>query len=88
MTRQGKARELIDVQTDGRCVRKPRIFESDSNYAMDVAETEPPNTNAFFGSGGVSVWAADTAGLKVRGCIAIAAAQGPDVSRCVDMKFE
>ncbi len=47
-----------------------------------------PNTNAFFGGGGVSVRVADMAGLKVRGCIAIAASQGPDVSRCVDMKFE
>jgi hypothetical protein len=87
VTRQGKAREVIDVQSDGHCARKPRIFESDSSYEMDAAETEPPNANAFFGRGGASIWAADTTRQKVRGCITIATAQGSDVSRCIDMQF-
>ena len=81
------AKEVITVQSDGRCARKVRIFDSDSSYEFDVAETEPPSTNAFFGRGGVSVWAADTTRQKVRGCITIATGLGSDVSRCVDMEF-
>ena len=57
------------MQTDGGCTKKPRIFEANSNYAFDATETEPPNTNSFFGPGGYSIWAGDTNPQKVRGCI-------------------
>ena len=86
MTKDNK--EVLNVQTDGGCVRKPRIFETDSTYAFDAAETEPPNTNSFFGPGGYAVWASDTTAQKVRGCIIITTGFGADVSRCLDMKFE
>ena len=87
MTRDNK--EVINVQADGSCSKKPRIFDSDSNYAFDATETEPPNTNSFFGTGGYSIWAIDTTQQKVRGCITISTGLGnKDVSKCVDMKFE
>jgi len=85
LTRDNK--EVINVQTDGACTRRPRIFETDGNYDFDVAETTPPNTNSFFGSGGYSAWAADTKTRKVRGCITIASGLGSDVSKCLDMTF-
>src|SRR5664279_1849569 len=53
-------KEVINVQTDGSCAKKPRIFETDSNYSFDATETEPPNTNSFFGTGGYAIWASDT----------------------------
>src|SRR5215475_16035701 len=58
LTRDNK--EVINVQTDGSCTKKPRIFETDSHYAFDATETEAVNTNSFFGPGGYAVWAADT----------------------------
>ena len=82
LTRDNK--EVINVQTDGSCTKKPRIFDGDSSYSFDATETEPPNTNSFFGQGGYAVWASDNNARKVRGCIVI----GSDVSKCVDMKFE
>jgi hypothetical protein len=86
LTRDNK--EIISSQSDGGCVRKPRIFESDGSYQFDATETEPPNTNSFFGPGGYAAWASDTTTQKVRGCIIIASGLGSDVSKCVDMKFE
>jgi hypothetical protein len=86
LTRDNK--EVINVQADGSCVSKPRIFDTDSNYAFDATETEPPNTNSFFGTGGYSVWAADTTQQKVRGCIIISSGLGSDVSKCLDMTFQ
>jgi hypothetical protein len=86
LTRDNK--EVINVQTDGGCARKPRIFDTDSNYAFDATETEPANTNSFFGPGGYSIWAADTTQQKVRGCITISSGLGSDISKCVDMTFE
>jgi hypothetical protein len=86
ITRDNK--EVINVQTDGGCTKKPRIFDTDSNYAFDATETEPPNTNSFFGSGGYSIWAADTTQQKVRGCIIIASGLGSDISKCLDMTFQ
>lgn len=86
MTRDAK--EVVNVQTDGGCIKKPRIFETDSIYSFDVAETEPPNTNSFFGTGGIALWASDMTTQKVRGCISIASGFGSDIMRCVDMKFE
>src|SRR5882757_874841 len=86
LTRDNK--EILSVQTDGGCVKKPRIFETDSSYSFDATETEPPNTNSFFGTGGYAVWASDNTTQKVRGCIIIASGLGSDVTKCVDMKFE
>ncbi|MCW5703093.1 MAG: hypothetical protein AB7I42_18435 [Bradyrhizobium sp.] len=86
LTRDNK--EVINVQADGNCVKKPRIFDADSHYSFDATETEPPNTNSFFGPGGFAVWASDNAKQKVRGCITIASGLGTDVSRCVDMTFQ
>jgi hypothetical protein len=86
LTRDNK--EVINVQADGGCARKPRIFEVDSNYSFDATETEPPNTNSFFGTGGYAVWASDNATLKVRGCIIISSGLGSDIAKCIDMKFE
>lgn len=86
MTRDAK--EIINVQTDGGCARKPRIFDTDSSYSFDATETEPPNTNSYFGTGGYAVWASDNTAQKVRGCIIITSGLGSDVTKCVDMKFE
>jgi hypothetical protein len=86
LTRDNK--EVINVQTDGSCTKKPRIFDADSSYSFDATETEPPNTNSFFGTGGYAVWASDNTTQKVRGCIIIASGLGSDVAKCVDMKFE
>ena len=86
LTRDNK--EVINVQTDGSCTKKPRIFENDSNYDFDATETEPPNTNSFFGNGGYSIWVADTTQQKLRGCITIASGLGSDVTKCQDMTFQ
>ena len=86
LTRDNK--EVINVQTDGGCSKRPRIFETDSNYSFDATETEPPNTNAFFGPGGYAVWASDNTERKVRGCIIISSGLGSDIAKCLDMKFE
>ena len=86
LTRDNK--EVINVQTDGGCTKKPRIFDTDSNYSFDATETEPPNTNSFFGPGGYAVWASDTTTPKVRGCIIISSGLGSDISKCLDMTFQ
>jgi hypothetical protein len=86
LTRDNK--EVINVQSDGGCAKKPRIFDTDSNYSFDATETEPPNTNAFFGTGGYAVWASDNSVRKVRGCIIISSGLGSDISKCLDMKFD
>jgi hypothetical protein len=86
LTRDNK--EVINVQADGACTKKPRIFDTDGRYSFDATETEPPNTNSFFGPGGYSVWAADVNTQKVRGCIIISSGLGSDISKCLDMKFE
>jgi len=86
LTRDNK--EVINVQSDGGCTKKPRVFEVDSNYSFDATETEPPNTNAFFGSGGYAIWASDNTAQKVRGCIIISSGLGSDISKCLDMTFQ
>jgi hypothetical protein len=86
LTRDNK--EVINVQTDGGCTKKPRIFETDGNYSFDATETEPPNTNSFFGPGGYAIWASDTTVQKVRGCITISSGLGSDISKCLDMTFQ
>jgi hypothetical protein len=85
LTRDNK--EVINVQADGGCTKKPRIFDTDSNYSFDATETEPPNTNSFFGPGGYSVWASDNTTRKVRGCITISSGLGSDILKCLDMTF-
>jgi hypothetical protein len=86
LTRDNK--EVINVQTDGGCTKKPRIFENDSNYSFDATETEAPNTNSFFGPGGYAIWASDNTAQKARGCITISSGLGSDISKCVDMSFQ
>ena len=86
LTRDNK--EVINVQADGGCTKRPRIFDNDSSYSFDAAETEPPNTNSFFGSGGYSVWASDNTAKRVRGCITISSGLGSDISKCLDMTFQ
>jgi hypothetical protein len=81
-------KEVIDVRADGGCTKKPRIFESDSDYSFDATETEPPNTNSFFGPGGYSIWVSDNTKQRVRGCITISSGLGQDVSKCLDMTFQ
>jgi hypothetical protein len=86
LTRDNK--EVINVQADGGCTKKPRIFDNDSSYSFDATETEPPNTNSFFGPGGYSIWASDNTAQKVRGCITISSGLGSDISKCLDMTFQ
>ena len=86
LTRDNK--EVINVQADGGCTKKPRIFDADSSYSFDATETEPPNTNSFFGPGGYAIWASDNNALKVRGCIIISSGLGSDIAKCIDMKFD
>jgi len=86
LTRDNK--EVINVQTDGGCTKKPRIFETDGNYSFDATETEPPNTNSFFGPGGYAIWASDNTIQKIRGCITISSGLGSDISKCLDMTFQ
>jgi hypothetical protein len=86
LTRDNK--EVINVQSDGGCAKKPRIFDTDSNYSFDATETEPPNTNSFFGPGGYSIWASDNNERRVRGCITISSGLGSDISKCLDMTFQ
>jgi hypothetical protein len=86
LTRDNK--EVINVQTDGGCAKKPRIFETDGSYSFDATETEPPNTNSFFGPGGYAIWASDNNAQKVRGCIIISSGLGSDISKCLDMNFQ
>src|ERR1700749_3432937 len=86
LTRDNK--EVINVQTDGGCVKKPRIFDNDSHYSFDATETEAPNTNSFFGPGGYSIWVSDNTAQKVRGCITISSGLGSRISKCLDMTFQ
>jgi hypothetical protein len=86
LTRDNK--EVINVQTDSGCAKRPRIFDTDSSYSFDATETEPPNTNSFFGTGGYAVWASDNNSQKVRGCIIISSGLGSDISKCLDMTFQ
>ncbi len=86
VTRDNK--EVLKVDTDGSCKLKARIFPADSNYAFDATETEPPNTNSFFGSGGSAIWVSDSTKLSAKGCIILSVGVGPDVLKCVDMTFD
>ncbi len=79
---------VLKTETDGKCTSLGRIFPTDSSYSFDATETEPPNTNSFFGSGGTAIWVSDATSLKVRGCIRLVTGIGPDLQNCVDMTFE
>lgn len=86
VTRDNK--EVLKIDTGGGCVLKTRIFPEDSNYSFDATETEPPNTNSFFGSGGSAIWVSDNSKLNVKGCIQLVVGVAPDVLKCVDMTFD
>ena len=86
LTRDDK--EIINTHTDGGCIKKPRVFDNDSTYSFDAAETGPPNTNSFFGAGGYAVWASDNTAPRIRGCISIDSKLGSDVAKCLDMTFQ
>ncbi len=79
---------VLKTETDGKCTSLGRIFPADSLYSFDATETEPPNTNSFFGSGGTAIWVSDTSTLKVKGCIRLVTGVGPDLQNCVDMTFD
>src|SRR3977135_4412674 len=81
-------KEVISTQSDSGCVKRARIFDTDSSYSFDATETEPPNTNSFFGQGGYAIWASDNIAQKVRGCIIISSGLGSDISKCLDMTFQ
>lgn len=86
VTRDNK--EVLKVDTDGACKLKARIFPDDSTYQFDGTETEPPNTNSFFGAGGTAIWVSDSTKLRAKGCILLSVGVGPDVLKCVDMTFD
>ncbi|MBY0382327.1 MAG: hypothetical protein K2W78_10460 [Xanthobacteraceae bacterium] len=81
------AKEILKTDSDGNCILKTRVFPVDSSYSFDATETEPPNTNAFFGSGGTAIWVTDTAKQSVRGCIGLVMGIEPDILKCIDMTF-
>lgn len=85
VTRDNK--EILKVDTDGSCSLKTRVFPGDSKYSFDATETEPTNTNSFFGQGGTALWVSDNSTLKAKGCILLNVGIAPDVVRCVDMAF-
>src|SRR6185312_6904005 len=64
LTRNNK--EVLNVQSDGSCVKKARIFDTDSNYSFDATETEPPNTNSFSAQAGTPSGPATKIRAKVR----------------------
>jgi len=75
LTRDNK--EVINVQTDGGCVKKPASSTPTHNYSFDATETEPPNTNSFFGPGGYAVWASDNTAQKSAAASPSAPASAP-----------
>jgi hypothetical protein len=79
--------EVINVHTNGGCVKKSRIFETDSTYSFDATETEPPSMNSVFGTGGHAVWASDNTAQRIRACIVVSSGLGSDISQCLDMTF-
>lgn len=85
VTRDTKS--VLNTESSGSCTLKIRVFPADSNYGFDATETEPPNTNAFFGPGGTAIWVADTTKQSVRSCIGMPTGVGPDVLKCIDMTF-
>jgi hypothetical protein len=82
------ASKILGTDESGGCKLKTKVFSDNSNYDFDAVETEPPNTNAFFGSGGTAIWAADATARKVRACIELATGVSSPVLKCMDMTFE
>ncbi|WP_420833387.1 hypothetical protein [[Pseudomonas] carboxydohydrogena] len=80
--------KILGTEGSGTCRLRTKVFSENSNYDFDAVETEPPNTNAFFGSGGTAIWAADVSTRKVRGCIELATGISSPVLKCMDMNFE
>ncbi|OQW53520.1 MAG: hypothetical protein A4S14_15920 [Proteobacteria bacterium SG_bin9] len=86
LTRDNK--EVLNIQADGSCSKRQRVFDKDGQYSFDAVKTEPPNTNSFFGTGGYAIWVSDNKALKAKGCVTIATGLGNnEVTRCVDMTF-
>jgi len=86
LTRDNK--EVINVQTDGAAQESPASSRPTSNYSFDATETEPPNTNSFFGPA-VTRMASDTTTRKVRGCIHhLLRPPAPTSPKCLDMAFQ
>jgi hypothetical protein len=81
------ASKILGTDNSGSCKLKTKVFSDNSNYDFDAVETEPPNTNAFFGSGGTAIWAADTTARKVRACIELGTGISSPVLKCMDMTF-
>ena len=86
LTRDNK--EVINVQTDGGCTKKPRIFETDVHYDFRRHRDRAAEHQFVLRPGGYSIWAADTTAQKVRGCITISSGLGSDISKCLDMTFQ
>lgn len=82
------ASSILGTEAGGACRLKTRVFPENSNYDFDAVETEPPNTNAFFGSGGTAIWVADGSMRKIRACIELESGIAAPVLKCVDMAFE
>ena len=82
------ALKILGTDQSGSCKLKTKVFSDNSTYDFDAVETEPPNTNAFFGSGGTAIWAADTTTRKVRACIELGTGISSPILKCVDMTFE
>lgn len=80
--------KILGTDKSGSCKLKTKVFPDNSNYDFDAVETEPPNTNAFFGSGGTAIWAADSMTRKVRACIELGTGISSPVLQCMDMTFE
>lgn len=80
--------KILGTDESGTCRLRTKVFSENSNYDFDAVETEPPNTNAFFGSGGTVIWVADVSTRKVRACIELATGISSPVLKCVDMNFE
>jgi len=82
------ASKILGTDKSGSCKLKTKVFSDNSNYDFDAVETEPPNTNAFFGNGGTAIWAADTTARKVRACIELGIGISSPVLQCMDLTFE
>ena len=80
--------KILGTDESGACRLRTKVFSENSSYDFDAIETEPPNTNAFFGSGGTAIWAADVSMRKVRACIELATGISAPVLKCMDMNFE
>ena len=86
LTRDNK--EVINVQTDGGCTKKPRIFDTDSQLFLRRHRDRAAEHQFVLRPRRLFGWAADTTQQKVRGCITISSGLGSDISKCLDMTFQ